>query len=441
MKTKAIDFKSIVYEGERKDFIGPGGDHNYKNRVVGIPNEIEYILSLLKQALTWCHRMGYNNNQRWEQVQDIFIFEKRGHKVWTRIRDRDYGYHVNRTNQALRDEMIPKMLDEILGSTDNAEMIYEYLHKRTCNLDVFEIGRWTERVMEIYALADEMNCAGALRPSILQRTRWYTTSVGPDMMDEVESKPGMSDILDDANNNANPKPIEAIALVIANIQRKRNKDKNLILNEEMDKFVKKYNGGGGGASGGRGNGNRNDRGNGGGDKRNWSSNNNNQSNKKQRFNNHQNKQSQRGGNFDDKQCELPGHGGHKWKDCVFNYRNKEYKHEGAVRMAGRDGVPGWFKGQVEKSTARRSGNNGNNNKNSHSYYKGNNNYHSWQQPPAGPPPNFNYHYDQQQPHHHSYMQMPPPPQQAPRGPGRNGPPIGPPSSGPPGGPWVYQQQR
>lgn len=446
MKPHVIDFKSVVYEGERKDLIGQNGEHNYRNRVVGNANEIEYILSLMKQILSWCNRMGHNNNNRWEKMHDIFIFEKRGHKAFAKIRDRDYPHHNTRTNQALRDEMIPKMLDEILGSTNNAEKIYEYIHKRTCSLETFEITRWTERVMEMYALADFMTCAPTLRPSIIQRTKWYMDSVGPDMMDEVEGRPEMTDILDDANNNANPKSLEEIARVIAFIQRKQNKDKNLVLNDEQDRFVKKNNGGGGGASGGRGNGSRNDRGNGGGGRRNESSNNNNRSNKKQRYNNHQSNQRQRGGNFDDKQCELPNHGGHKWKDCRFNHRNNQYNHEGAVRMAGRDGVPGWFKGQVANTTAKKSGDGRNSNQsfqqNSHSHYQNNNSYHNWQQPPTGPPPAFNYHYEQQQPsQHHAYMQMPPPPQQAARGPGRNGPPSGPPSSGPSGGQWVYQPQR
>eukprot|EP00984_Skeletonema_dohrnii_P031953 scaffold25196_cov211-Skeletonema_dohrnii-CCMP3373.AAC.4 len=100
MKPNAIDFHGLVYEGERKDLIGQNGEHNYRNRVVGNPNEIEYILSLMKQLLAWCNRMGHNNNSRWEQMQDIFIFEKRGYKAFAKIRDRDYPHHVNRTNQA-----------------------------------------------------------------------------------------------------------------------------------------------------------------------------------------------------------------------------------------------------------------------------------------------------------------------------------------------------
>ena len=438
MKPCEPDFQKSIYNGEKKDLIGQNGEHNYRVRVIGLPIEIEYIISLMTQVVEWCNRMGHNNNTRWGHLQDIFIHGRKGYKAWVKIRDRDYPHHVARTNQALVNDMLPKMLDEILQQSDNAEQIYKYIQNLKFNLEVWEAVSWADRRTELYSVADAMTCSQGLRHTQLNRIKFYIDSVGDDIMDEVRSRPKFSDPLDDANQNQNPKSAEEIASQIAIIQRKQNKDKNLVLNEEQDRFVKKNNGGGGGSgssgSRNRNNGGGNNRGNGGGNKRNWSSGNNNQDGKRQRTNDNQNNQRQH--NFGDKKCELPNHGNHQWKDCRYNYRNKDYDHEGAVRMAARDGVPGWYKGQVQRSTARKSGDGSNGNQ----YSQQNQSHYQWQQPPSGPPPSFNYHYQQQKPppQPYAYMQMPPPhPQQACRGPGRNGPPSGP-SSGSSGGQWVFQ---
>ncbi len=268
------------------------------------------------------------------------------------------------------------------------------------------------------------------RPTDIQMTQSYLRSVGQDMMEDVRLHPTMTDILDTANGNANPKARHEIASVISNIQARKNKEKGLFLNEEGTKYGKKNGGGGGGQSGG-GRGNYNKRG---GNPNGGNHYNNNHRNKKQRGNS-QNQNQQGRGDLRNTKCTLPNHGGHLWKECFLNFRNKsKYNHEAAVKMIARDGVPGWFKAEVEKTTAMRS-NNDNRGNSSQAYYNSQGN-HSYYQ---GGPPQQNYQYYQQQPPPHqpqasNYMQMPPAPQQLPRGPGRNGPPAAPSSNGQ----WVFQ---
>ena len=168
---------------------------------------------------------------------------------------------------------------------------------------------------------------------------------------------------------AKPKRLEEIALQISNIQRRQNRDKNLVLAASREHYEKNNNRGGGRNNNrGNGGGRNNNRGNGGGgNKQNWSSINNDQGNKRQRYNNNNNNnrnhQGQGGNNFnfDDKPCTLPKHGEHKWKDRSCNYRNNDYNHEQALRMAVRDNVPNWFKKQVERSSEIKSRNGGNSN--------------------------------------------------------------------------------
>ena len=459
MTKVTLDFKMSVYEGNKKDLIVAGA-HNYVTQAEGRPEEIEYIVKLMKQVIQWCITTGFANNQRWVHVKQCFIFDSRADHLWDSIVTRDYPMHNQRTNQALVNEMMPKMLDAILGSSNNARMLYNYISTQKLEAEKFDAVAWTERIIELYKLADVMRCAATLRPVELQRIRFYTESVGPELMDEVRSRAGFDDIFDEANNGANPKEMREIGLQVATIQRRNNRAKGLVLSQDLTRYEKKDGSNGGRRSGGgsSNNGGRyNNNGNGGGGKRSWNSGNNDQGNKRRKYNNNnsnnynRNNQDGNGGNkfsHDDKPCQLPNHAGHTWKNCYCNYRNKNYKHEQAVRTAGKADAPAWFKGQVRNSEAKRNGGNGNEQHNQ-SHYQDNSNYHNWQQPPVGPPPpgvppSFNYHYQQhpqQQvpPPSYNYMQVPPPPpQQAARGPGRNGPP----SNGPPsGGRWVYQPHQ
>ncbi len=459
MARVVIDFKDAIYEGNKKDLI-VGGAHNYVTQAVGKPEEIEYIVKLMKQVIQWCTATGVNHNQRWIQVKQCFVFDGKADHLWERIVNRDYPGHLQRTNAALVDDMMPKMLDAILGFSNNARKLYVYIGNLKLEVEKTDAVAWTDRIIELYKLADVMKCAANVRPSQLQKIRLYTESVGEDLMDEVKGRTGFNDIFDEANNGANPKRMEEIGAQVATIQRKQNKAKGLVLSQDLTRFEKKDGSGGGRGSGGgaQGNGNRynNNRGNGGGGKRSWQSGNNDQGSKRRRYNNNSNNYNrnnqQQGGNkfsFDDKPCELPGHNrSHKWKDCRCNYRNKDYQHQQAVRMAEKEDAPGWFKTQVRTSQIKRNGGNGNDQHNQ-SHYQNNSNYHNWQQPPVGPPPpggppSFNYHYQQpsqQQvpPPSHSYMQVPPPPpQQAARGPGRSGPSS---NGQPSGGRWVFQPNQ
>ncbi len=130
MKKNEIDFTSNVYDQQRIDLVEQGTRaHNYQQKLVGNVNELELIITLFKLLLRYCNRQNINNNPRWEKVQEGFIFDQRGWRLWDKIVNRDYPQHGSRTNQALRDEMIPKFLDEVVGKSQNATEIYEYLQR------------------------------------------------------------------------------------------------------------------------------------------------------------------------------------------------------------------------------------------------------------------------------------------------------------------------
>lgn len=56
-KRTIIDFKKNDYDNQRKDLI-ENGAHNYINKVVGSPEEIEYCYKLMKQELNQLVEIG-----------------------------------------------------------------------------------------------------------------------------------------------------------------------------------------------------------------------------------------------------------------------------------------------------------------------------------------------------------------------------------------------
>eukprot|EP00984_Skeletonema_dohrnii_P023616 scaffold12715_cov134-Skeletonema_dohrnii-CCMP3373.AAC.1 len=441
MKPIEIDFKAAnVYDGEKLDLINAQGGHDYCQKLQGIPTEIEHIIKLLKRIIRYCHSINANNSPRWTRCQEAFIFDSPGWKAWDTIVNRDYPNFQARNNNNLLDEMIPKVLDEILRSEQNSVQIYDYIARLTWNSDQYEIIAWTDRLLALYDVADTMTALS--RPSVMQRLQHYTRSIGGDYMDSVTLLPGMNDIYDRANNGAQPVPIRTIASSISRLQVTRNKSKGLKLNDEKNRYVKKNDNGGGGNGGASGSRKRNNDGGYNGGNRN-----NDQRRKKPRGNgNHQNNNGQGRTDYGNQACKLPGHGGHNWKDCFLNYQNKgKYNHESAVRMAGRDNAPDWFKAQVARSTKFRENNGGNNggNNGNESYHVSQGNYQQGGNSSYQGQGQYQQQQQQPPPQHHTYMQFPPPPHgappafSAPRGPGRNDPPSAPPSSG--NGRWVYQQ--
>ena len=161
-----IDFKAAIYEGNKKDLI-VGGAHNYIIQAVGKPEEIEYIVKLMKQVIQWCTTTGVNNNQRWAHVKQCFVFNGKAGHLWESIVNRDYPGHLQRTNAILVDHMIPKMLDAILGSSNNARKLYVYIGNLKLEVEKTDAVAWTDRIVELYKLADVMRCATNLRPSQL----------------------------------------------------------------------------------------------------------------------------------------------------------------------------------------------------------------------------------------------------------------------------------
>ena len=69
MQKVTIDFRGMpVYEGNKKDLIVAGA-HNFVTQAEGRPEEIEYIVKLMKQVIQWCITTGEANNQRWVHVK------------------------------------------------------------------------------------------------------------------------------------------------------------------------------------------------------------------------------------------------------------------------------------------------------------------------------------------------------------------------------------